>query len=389
MYRYIAHVDMDAFFASIEQRDNRNFQSKPVIIGADPKSGGGRGVVSTCSYEARKFGIKSAMPISTAYRLCPNGIYLRPNMKKYLTVSQEICEIFHYFTPHVEMISVDEAFMDITFSHHIFGGPGATCCSIKNKIKQDTALSCSIGMAPNKFVAKIASDLKKPDGFVEVSKGEVTRFLEPLPVDKMWGVGKKGKEILNSIGINTIGDMARARLSLLYKYFGKNAMHFWELAKGIDERRVEPVDEVKSISNEVTFDEDSFDRTEVLSSILGLCEKVSGRLRQGGLKARTITLKVRLSGFRTYTLSKTITIATNFSDIIYEISKSIFLNFDSQEKGIRLVGLKASGLLDTDIRDTLFSESGKIEKKERMHKAMDFINNKFGNKSIYRARIKK
>ncbi len=385
--RYIAHVDMDAFFAAIEQRDNKSLSSKPVIIGADPKAGKGRGVVSTCSYEARKFGIKSAMPISYAYRLCPEGVYLRPNMKKYLTVSESIYDIFHHFTPSVEMVSVDEAFLDVTASCHIFGGPRSTCRAIKNKIKQDTGLSCSIGLAPNKLAAKIASDLKKPNGFVEVLEGEVGRFLEPLPVEKMWGIGKRGKKMLNDIGVNTIGDIAKSDSYTLYKYFGKNGLYFLELAKGIDQRPVEPIEEIKSMSNEVTFENDSFDRAKVLSCLLGLSEKVSRRLREEGLKAKTMTLKIRLSGFRTHTFSKTITTATNFSDCIYAIAKSLFLGFYSGSKGVRLVGLKASRLLASEIKDTLFNDSVQIKKRERIHKAIDSINKKFGDKTIHRARV--
>ncbi len=292
--RFIAHVDMDAFFAAVEQRDNPEFHGKPVIVGADPKKGRGRGVVSTCSYEARKYGIHSAMPISTAYRRAPHAIFLPVNMEKYANVSHEIYNIFYDFTPEVEPISIDEAFLDITGTYHLFGTPRKTCFLIKSRIKDKTGLTASVGLAPTKMAAKIASDLRKPDGFVEVTQDKLLDFLWPLDISKRWGLGKKSEIVLRNRGINTIGDIARGEIKDLGNMFGKNGAHFWNLARGIDERSVETEREAKSISNETTFDKDTEDKGKIEGARMRLCEKVSDRLRENGFKARTITLKIRL-----------------------------------------------------------------------------------------------
>jgi len=382
--RFIVHVDMDAFFAAIEQRDNPKFRAKPVIVGADPKRGEGRGVVSTCSYEARKFGIHSTMPISTAYKKCPKAIFLPVNMEKYNRVSGEIYEILYDFTPQIEPVSIDEAFLDITGSFHLFGTPLKTCTLIKSKIKSQTGLTASLGLAPTKMAAKIASDLEKPDGLVEVSKKGLLDFLWPLSVGKIWGLGKKSQLTLHKMGIRTIGGLAKTDLEMIREVFGKNGEYFWQLANGIDESKVETMEEIKSISNEVTFPKDTLSREKIKGALVGLCEKVSGRLRQEGFKGRTITLKIRLSGFATYTRATTLISATNFIDTIYKAVEKLFDNFNLKGKKVRLVGVKVSNLVSSDIKDSLFE--GKIEKKqESIHKAIDKIKEKFGNQAIYRA----
>ena len=384
---FIAHVDMDAFFAAIEQRDNPQFQGKPVVIGADPKKGKGRGVVSTCSYEARKFGIHSALPISIAYRKCPHAVFLPVDMEKYSMVSHEIYNIFYSFTPHVEPISIDEAFLDITGSWHLFGSPRKTCILIKSKIKKETKLTASIGLAPVKMIAKIASDLKKPDGFVEVKKEKVLDFLWPLDISKMWGLGKKTEVIFRTRGINTIGDIAKSDIKELVDIFGKNGAHFWQLANGIDQRIVETEVETKSIGNEITFGKDTSDRVKIEGTLMGLCEKVSGRLREEGFKGRTITLKIRLEGFHTYTRAVTIKEATNFADSLYKEVKRLYNKFDTKGKKVRLVGVSVSNLLPINSRDSLFRETVDI-KKENVHSAIERINKKFGQSSIQRAASK-
>jgi len=384
---FIAHVDMDAFFAAIEQRDNPQFKGKPVVIGADPKKGKGRGVVSTCSYEARKFGIHSALPISIAYRKCPHAIFLPPDMKKYSMVSDEIYDIFFSFTPHVQPISIDEAFLDITGSWHLFGSPPKTCLLIKSKIKKETKLTASIGLAPVKMVAKIASDLKKPDGFVEVKKDKVLDFLWPLDISKMWGLGKKTEIIFRKRGINTIGDIAKKDIKELVDVFGKNGAHFWQLANGIDQRHVETEAETKSIGNEITFGKDTLDRTKIEGTLMGLCEKVSGRLREEGFKGRTVTLKIRLEGFHTFTRAVTMKEPTNFTDSLYNEVKRLYNKFDTKGKKVRLVGVSVSNLLPINSRDSLFRETADM-KKESVHSAIERINKKFGQSSIHRAASK-
>lgn len=382
--RYIAHVDMDAFFAAIEQRDNPQFRGKPVVIGADPKKGKGRGVVSTCSYEARKFGIHSGMPISIAYRKCPHAIFLSVDMRKYSMASHQIYKILYDFTPHVEPISIDEAFLDITGSFHLFGTPQKTCLLIKSKIKKETRLTASVGLAPVKMVAKIASDLEKPNGFVEVKKDKVLDFLWPLDISKMWGLGKKSEVIFREKGMNTIGDIAKRDIKEMVDIFGKNGAHFWQLANGIDERYVETEVETKSIGNEITFEKDTLDRTKIEGTLMGLCEKVSGRLREEDFKGRTITLKIRLQGFHTFTRAITIKESTNFADSLYKEVKRLYNEFDTKGKKVRLVGVSVSNLLPTNSKDSLFREIADT-KRESVYSAIEKINKKFGQSSIHRA----
>jgi len=378
---------MDAFFAAIEQRDNSDFKGKPVVVGADPKKGKGRGVVSTCSYEARKFGIHSAMPISIAYRKCPEAIFLPVNGKKYAKVSHEIYNIFCNFTPHIEPIGIDEAFLDITGTFHLFGTPQKTCLLIKSQIKEKTGLTVSIGLAPTKMAAKIASDLKKPDGFVEVTDETLLKFLWPLDISKLWGLGKKTEKILRDKNINTVGDIAEKSLEELIDLFGKNGEHFWYLARGIDEREVEAEEGAKSVSNEFTFDEDTLDKESIESTLMFLSEKVSNRLREDDIKGRTITLKIRLEGFKTYTRAVTIHEATNFTDILYKNIKELYNDFNRKSKKVRLLGVKVSNLSLASTMDSLFSGAGDV-KREDIHKALDKIKKKFGTRSIQSATTK-
>lgn len=382
--RFIVHVDMDAFFAAIEQRDNTGLRGKPVVVGSDPKGGKGRGVVSTCSYEARKFGIHSAMPISIAYRKCPHAVFLPVDMEKYSDVSGQIHRIFYDFTPDIEPVSIDEAFLDITGSYHLFGTPLDTCLSIKSRIKKETGLTASVGLAPTKMAAKIASDLRKPDGMVEVTPEGLLDFLKPLDIRKLWGLGEKSEKIFRDIGINTIGDMAGVGPERMEALFGKNGIDLWRLANGIDDREVETAREAKSISNEFTFEQDTDNAEKIKSILLALCEKVSDRLRNEMLKGRTITLKIRLEGFLTYTRAYTMANGTNHVDDIYAGIKRLYDNFDRGMKRVRLIGVKVSNLLPANFRDSLFEETGS-EKSEKIHKAVDVIKDKYGSGSIYRA----
>ncbi|MFA6281612.1 MAG: DNA polymerase IV [Candidatus Omnitrophota bacterium] len=386
--RYIVHVDMDAFFASIEQRDNPRLKGKPVVIGALPKQGRGRGVVSTASYEARKFGIHSSLPISIAYNRCPTAFFLPVNMHKYISASKQIYNIFNTFTPRVEQISIDEAFLDITASFHLFESPLNTCKLIKEKIKKETQLTASIGLAPTKMAAKIASDINKPDGIFEVKPENLLDFLWPLPVEKISGLGEKSKLALNRAGVHTIGDLAKRDIKELVSFFGKNGEYFWHLARGIDASEVEQSDEIKSVSNETTFEEDTLDEKLIKKELLALTESVSRRLRLNKFKAKTITLKIRLTGFRTYTRAITLSKSTNFVDDIYKIANKIYFDFISSKDfdcktKIRLIGIKASNLLDSDIKDSLFDDN-KDRKKENIHNAMDKIKEKFGDNIIHR-----
>ncbi len=381
--RYIAHVDMDAFFASVEQRDNPACRDKPVIVGADPKGGKGRGVVAACSYEARRFGIHSALPISTAYKRCPGAVFLPVDMAKYARISHKIFGILERFTPEIEPVSIDEAFMDITGSWRLFGSPLETCRRIKTAIKKETGLTASVGLAPNKMTAKIASDLGKPDGMIAVDQKGLLGFLHPLPVEKLWGIGERTRAALKEMGIHTIGDLARQNVRELEGIFGKNGEHAWKLAGGIDPRRVETTDIVKSISNEHTFERDTLEKNEIMDTLMFLSEKVSRRLRKSGLKGRTVTLKIRFADFRTHTRSATIKTSTNFVDIIYGTSVRNLESFDLRNKAIRLVGVRVSNLLDPSHQGDLFDRgSDRMIKKERLHKALDRILDRFGEDAI-------
>jgi len=376
---------MDAFFASVEQRDEPSYRDKPVIVGSDPKEGKGRGVVAACSYEARKFGIHSAMPISVAYHKCPDAVFLPPDMEKYSEASRKILEIFETFTPDIEPISIDEAFLDITGSWHLFGSPQETCRLIKSKVKEKTGLTVSLGMAPNKTVAKIASDLGKPDGFVQVKSQDVESFLSPLNVKKLWGVGEKTAEIMKHSGILTIGDLASFPERKLYELFRENGLHARELARGIDPRPVLADNETLSISNEFTFDKDTGDRTAVMDSLMHLSEKVSRRLRKAGVKGRTISVKVRFSNFKTYTRSVTSFPPTDMEGEIYRKASALTEEFLSQKKDIRLLGVKASNLEDSSCMSDLFQgESPSEKKRENIRKALDRILDKYGEGSIRR-----
>ncbi len=381
--RYIIHVDMDAFYAAVEQRDHPAYSGKPVVVGADPKGGKGRGVVSACSYEARKFGIHSAMPISLAYRKCPVAVYLPPDHEKYESVSSEIFEIIKRFSPDLEPISIDEAFVDITESYHLFVSPENTCRKIKEAIKKEIGLTASIGLAPNKMTAKIASDIGKPDGLVIVNKNELLNFLHPLPVETLWGVGKKTKEEFKKNGINIIGDLARQDRIHFLRQFGKAGEHVWQLANGIDPREVEATAGAKSISNEYTFEVDVADLDKILDVLMGLSEKVSRRLRKDGLSGRTITLKIRFSDFQTFTRAATLDVPTNFIEDIYQTCASKIKGFDLSKKHVRLIGVHVSNLAGSSDQLSLFEGSpSNLDKKEKLHQALGKIKDKFGETAI-------
>lgn len=383
MDKYIVHLDMDAFFAAVEQRDNPVFSGKPVIIGADPKRGRGRGVVSTASYQARKFGIASAMPISAAYKRCPQGVFLRPNLAKYSRVSKQIYSILYQFTPLVEPVGIDEAFLDISGSFNLFGTPAGACLKLKEKIKKEVKLTASAGLAPIKMAAKIASDLNKPDGFLEVKKENLLEFLWPLKIEKLWGVGQKTKTALNRMGIKSVGDLAKFNRGVLKKVFGKNGEHLWQLANGADQRKVEVPDEAKSIGNEFTFSEDTADKDLIKAVLSSLSERVSGRLRKSKLKAKGICLKIRLEDFSTHTRAMQLNKSTNFYETIYKAASVMYEGSGFSGKKIRLLGVKTSHFINSNRQDAIFEELDE-EKKIKTDKALDRIKEKFGESYIQR-----
>ena len=318
--RLVMHVDMDAFFASIEQRDHEEYRGKPLIVGGLS----GRGVVSTCSYEARRFGVHSAMPIVRAKRLCPQGIFVEGDYAHYRAVSDEIFAIFSRYAPVVEPLSIDEAFLDLTGMELLMKTPRSYAERLKAEIRGKTGLVASVGIAPNKFLAKLASDLEKPDGLVIITEEGKQAVLDPLPVGRIWGVGEKTAARLEALRIRTIGQLRRTLREKLVRSLGAHmADHLLALASGIDARPVAPREAAKSIGKEVTFPADIESAEEVERVLLDLSEKVGYRLRRKGVKGRTIQLKLRLSDFRTYTRSRTLPEATCYDREIYETALAL------------------------------------------------------------------
>ncbi len=385
MEKLILHIDMDAFFAAIEQLDNPQFRGKPVIVGADPKGGKGRGVVSTCSYEAREFGIHSAMPISQAYKRCLHAIYVFPRGKRYSEMSKKIMKILHRFSPDVEPISIDEAFLDVSSTYKLFGSVENLGISIKKVIHDETQLTASVGIAPSKFVAKIASDLKKPDGLVIVEKEHVLEFLAPLEISRLWGIGEKTLPKLQGIGIHKIGDLARYSQKELIDRFGKAGLHFWRLANGIDAREVKHHAVAKSISKEITFHVDKSDTDELSETLLYLCNELAREMRKKNYKGRTITLKIRLDDFSTFSRSRSFSQAIDASNMIQEQIVDMFSSFDRKGKKVRLLGVGLSHLQTGGGQINLF-EGPEIQ-ENKIDKVIDQVREKFGEKSITRASL--
>jgi DNA polymerase IV len=380
--RLVLHIDIDAFFAAVEQLDNPAYKGKPVIVGADPMEGHGRGVVSTASYEARKFGIHSAMPISTAFRLCPNGIFLIPRMKRYSMISDNFMEILSQYTPLVESVGIDEAFLDCTGSVRLFGNGPEIAKKIQDQIKNEIGITSSFGIASNKSVAKIASDLKKPNGIVECTQGGEEQFLSQLSIGKLWGVGKVLKAHLNSYGIKKIGDLAALDSEHIQSLIGNSGFHLWQLSKGIDDRPVVPDhQENKSISEEHTFITDTSDEKEIRTVITMMADRVTMRLRKTNQKARTVTMKIRFEGFETYTRQHTID--DLFDDMVTLKSEAIklFSDFKKENKLIRLIGVGVSQLQMNDILDyqvNLFPPRN--SKQQLCEKLLDGLKTKYGKK---------
>jgi len=342
--RIIFHIDMDSFYASVEIQRNPSLKGKPVIVGADPKAGTGRGVVSTCSYEARRYGVRSGMPISKAYRVCPNGVYLPVNMLLYEKVSNKIEQILKRYADKVEQIGIDEAFMDVTEKVKEYGSAKELALEVKDAIYIQEGLTCSIGIAPNKSIAKIASDFRKPDGLTIVEPNRVREFLAPLPVTKIIGVGKKTYSVLKHFGLETIGQIARYPKEDLAQIFGKFGIYLWEVANGIDYSEVQEAGEPKSFRLEHTFEEDTDDRNLVLETLRSQAENLYRQLAEMQYQYRTVTLKIRFEDFETFTRSRSLPSHTREKEAIMETVRILLREFENDPRKIRLVGLKVSDL---------------------------------------------
>ena len=385
----ILHVDMDAFFAAVEMRERPELRNKPVIVGADPKGGKGRGVVAACSYEARRFGIHSAQPITQAWRLCPHAVFLPPNGRLYSATSRRIMAILSRYTDLVEQLSIDEAFLDVTGSYRLFGSGENISREIKIRIREEEQLTASVGMAGSKFIAKIASDLRKPDGLVIVPQGQEKEFLAPLPVSRIWGVGEKTAAMLREMGWERIGQIAALPVSVLEARLGEHGRHLWELANGRDDRRVVPEEDYKSIGHEMTYEQDSNNPALWHSTLLEIVDRVAHRIRSHGTAGRTVTLKVRFEDFTTFTRRKTVRELLTTTEEILPIVEQLFQEFARLRRKIRLLGIYISHLSDAGAAAQRSLFETEHRRLESISRAVDRIEEKYGNGIIRRATLVK
>jgi len=378
----ILHVDMDAFYASIEERDDPSLVGKPVIVGGTAE---GRGVVAAANYEARKFGVHSAMASARAERLCPHAVVIRPRIDYYAEVSRQIRKIFEQFTPLVEPLSLDEAFLDATGCERLFGPSADIGHRIKQQIRTELRLVASVGVAPNKFLAKIASDLQKPDGFVVVEPANVRAFLDPLPVGRIWGVGKVTGQTFDRLGIRTIGELRKLSLDSLTAMFGGSGEHYWRLAQGLDDRPVVPDREAKSISHETTFPEDIHDMEVLQAWLVDLVEQVARRLRHHNLRGRNVDIKVRFADFTTISRSMTLDVPTNSTQELLDASlELITTRLPSQHLPVRLLGFGVNQLDNSGRTQQHLFDQPDRERHRELDTVTDSIAAKFGKRAIRR-----
>ncbi len=380
--RQILHVDMDAFYASVEQLDDPALRGKPVLVGGPSR----RGVVTAASYEARPFGARSAMPMAEALRKCPHAIVVPPRMARYAEVSGIVFEIFRRFTPLVESLSLDEAFLDVTDSQSLFGDGAKIARSIKGCILRELGLLASAGVATCKFVAKVASDLKKPDALVVVRAGEERAFLAPLPIERMWGVGKKTAPRMRDAGFSTIGDLASARQEDLERFLGKWGREVHGLARGEDDRDVEPDREPKSIGAEETHEYDLETREAVERSLLDRAAHVAQRLVREGYWARTVTVKLKYADFTLLTRRTSLPDPVSDTTSIYETARALLDRFPLEGERIRLVGLSMSELHDRAPPPKLFVDPA-ADRRRKLEEVVSDVSARFGDDGITRATL--
>jgi DNA polymerase-4 len=378
----ILHVDMDAFYASVAEKDNPKLKGKAVIVGA-----GRRGVVSAANYEARKFGIRAAMPVYKAKALAPHAIFISPDMARYEEVSRSVMSIFHDITPLVEPISLDEAFLDVTGARRLLGDGQTIAKLIRARVEQKEGITCSVGIAHNKFIAKIASNQCKPNGLLEIDPERVLEFLHPLAAKEIWGVGPKTNEQLAKMGLQTVGDIANTPRSTLIRVLGQaSGSSLYELAWGRDYRDVEIEHIEKSISSSETFDQDLDSQEEILKEFLRLTERSVERMREKGFAAGTISIKVRFTDFKTISRSKTVDLPITGTQEIFEVVKNLYLALNLENVLIRLVGVSLDSLVeDEEINQMVLGQ--RTSGWQQADKAVDRIKNKFGSASLRPARL--
>jgi len=377
----ILHVDMDAFFASVAERDNPELKGKAVVIGM-----GARGVVSAANYEARKFGIHSAMPVGRARRLAPHAIFLPVDMARYQEVSEHVMEIFHSFTPWVEPISLDEAFLDVTGSQKLLGTGREIAVAIRKKVEEQEGITCSVGIAPSKFIAKLASAHCKPNGMLEITTDRILTFLHPLPIQAMWGVGPKTAEVLERLGLRTIEDIAKLPRATLIRALGEaNGASLYELAWGRDYRDVTPEEPDRSISAAETFPQDLDNPEEILTEFLRLTERATARLRDRDLFAKTISIKVRFADFSTINRSKTLPLPIDSTHDVYEVVKGLYQALRIERARLRLVGVSLENLSEGAPHQMMLGE--REVGWRQAEGAIDQARARFGKGSVRPARL--
>lgn len=384
MPRQIIHVDMDAFYASVEIRERPGLADKPVIVGGRPE---GRGVVAAANYIARRYGVHSAMPTSKALRLCPKAVVLPPQHSLYAEVSEQIHAIFQRYTPQIEPLALDEAFLDVTASEKLFGPAPEIARAIKQAVQDELHLVASVGVGPSKYIAKLASDIDKPDGFVVVREDEVQDFLAPLPVSRIWGVGKVAARTFEKLGIRTIGQLRNYSSAMLHRHFGSGGEQFLLLACGIDNRPVISEHEAKSISNETTFAVDISDSAVLLDWLHALTEQVAHRLRAHGLKGRTVQIKVRFADFTTLTRAQSLSGVTDITAEIWRAVQSLFCQrIPRPLPPVRLVGVGVSNFGEEGERqEDLFASQEKVRQR-KLDSLLDEMHSRFGGSIVSRGK---
>jgi len=391
----IIHLDLDAFFASVEQRDNPNYLGKPLIVGgiSGGKGNSNRGVVCAASYEARKYGVHAGMPIWEARQKCHEGIFIPSQMSKYLEASKKFFQICSSYTPLIEPLSIDELFLDVSGCESLFGSSEIIGRKIKEKVYQELGLKVSVGIAENKFLAKIATNLGKPDGFYIIPSKDIQKILYPLPVSFLWGIGKKTEELLKKSGIYLVKQLTRMPDSILENLLGKNGKKIKLLAQGIDESPVTPPSTTKSIGKETTFGTNITKKAVLIKELLKISQLLGYTARKKGYKGRTITLKIRFHNFITFNRSKTLENPTHLDDIIFKTVVELLNKVRHKKCGVRLLGIKLSNLSSGNERKQLKflrdEEDKKSDKLEQLTQSLDEIREKFGKKAITRASLLK
>jgi len=382
--RYILHLDVDAFYASVEEIFDPSLKGKPVIVGARPEQ---RGVVASASYAARAFGVRSAMPTAQALRLCPQAIVLPPRHKVYREYSAQMMAVLSEYSPLIEPLSMDEAFLDVTGCQARWGSPEELAHQVQERLEVELRLSASIGLAANKLVAKIASGLEKPRGFVVVPHGREVEFLAPLPVEKLWGVGEVTARSLHEMGVFTIGQLAQLPAAQLEARFGRRGRDLYRQARGMDDSPVVTEREEKSLSREVTFAEDIGDRQVLRKTLLSLSEDVARRLRKRGLQGRTVKLKLRYADFSTLTRQVTMDVPTDLEQVVFDQAVRLLEKAWDKRRKVRLIGVGVSKFELQERQLSLFEGTGggKVEKLRRLSQAVDRIREKYGDEAIRRA----